>query len=394
MFMPRRFSFWAPLAAIFIGFLVYLYMRPVPVIKPVNDIISVPKTQPAALVWPANGQSAIGAKDYGVLASHNSQAPTVIGSTAKIITAMAVLEKKPLSPGEQGPSITITQPDVDSFNYYYQQNGSVTPVKAGETVSELQALQMLLLPSSNNMADTLARWAFGSTDSYLNYANNMTKRLGMKNTKVADTNGFFDTTTSSAEDLVKIGLEAIKNPALDNVVSQRSADVPVAGTINNVNILLGQDGVFGIKTGHTDKAGGCYLFAAKRQVLGHEITEVGALLNADSLSSALNSAPPLITSADKAFQNVTVIHKGQVLGSYNAPWGNSSDIISAKDIALPVFKGMPIIITGHPHGVSAIVKKGSQVGTVTAKSGQLAVSAPLVTNKDIPKPGIRWRIVR
>jgi D-alanyl-D-alanine carboxypeptidase (penicillin-binding protein 5/6) len=44
-------------------------------------------------------------------------------------------------------------------------------VQLGEELSEYQALQALLLPSANNIAETLARWAFGSIDAYNAYAN-------------------------------------------------------------------------------------------------------------------------------------------------------------------------------------------------------------------------------
>ena len=38
-------------------------------------------------------------------------------------------------------------------------------VAAGEQISQYQALQAMLIPSANNVADSLARWAFGSPAS-------------------------------------------------------------------------------------------------------------------------------------------------------------------------------------------------------------------------------------
>ena len=35
-------------------------------------------------------------------------------------------------------------------------------VQNGEKISQYQALQAMLLPSGNNMADSMARWAFGA----------------------------------------------------------------------------------------------------------------------------------------------------------------------------------------------------------------------------------------
>src|SRR5487761_1565433 len=103
----------------------YLYLRPVPVISPVSQIASVPKTQAIALPWPAAGQAALGAQGYGLLASHNTAAPVPIASIAKVITALAVLKQKPLATGSQGPTITLDSTDVGFFNYYYLKDGSV-----------------------------------------------------------------------------------------------------------------------------------------------------------------------------------------------------------------------------------------------------------------------------
>jgi D-alanyl-D-alanine carboxypeptidase (penicillin-binding protein 5/6) len=99
----------------------------------------------------------------------------------------------------------------------------VVKVAAGEQISEYQALQAMLLPSANNMADSLARWAFGSPADYVTYANGIIKKMGLSHTVVGNTNGFDDTTTSTADDLVMIGLQAMRNPVIADIVSQSTA---------------------------------------------------------------------------------------------------------------------------------------------------------------------------
>src|SRR6266404_863586 len=200
-----------PLLIILLAFGVYQYLRPVPSVTPVSQIATVPQTKAINLPWPGSGQEAIGAHGYGVLASHNTDTPVPIASIAKIITALAVLKQKPLTPGSQGPTITLNGTDVDLFNYYYSKNGSVAQVTNGEQISEFQALETMLLPSANNMADSLARWAFVSVNAYITYANQMVKTMGLNHTTVGDANGFTDTTTSTADDLVKLGIAALDN---------------------------------------------------------------------------------------------------------------------------------------------------------------------------------------
>jgi D-alanyl-D-alanine carboxypeptidase (penicillin-binding protein 5/6) len=372
----------------------YLYLRPLPQVQPTNQTPAPSKAQVVTLPWPKAGQAALGAAGYGVLATHNTGAAVPIGSTAKIITALALLKQKPLAAGSQGPSLTLNSDDVALFNSYYSQGGSVTQVSAGEQITELQAMQSMLLPSSNNMADSLAKWAFGSVSAYTTYANRMVKNLGMKHTTVGDTNGFSDNTISSADDMVKLGLAAMKEPAITRVVSQTAADVPAAGTIKNLNILLGQDGIYGIKTGFTEKAGGCYLFAAQHTVDGQKVSYVGAVLNQPNLGEALNDAVPILDAADSGFTQVTPIHKGQLVAIYKAPWGVNARLVSSKDISVIRWKGQEIRIASQLDSISAPAKAGDSTGEINVISGERTSSARSVLATDLSGPSLGWRLFR
>ena len=370
-----------------------LYERPVPAVTAAPASLTPPTAgPPVALPWPAVGQAALGAKGYGLLDGTGAQTSVPIASTAKIITAIAVLQKKPIAPDSQGPLITLTQSDVDLFNKYYLNDGSVAQVQAGEQISEYQALQALLLPSANNLADTLANWAFGSVDAYVAYANQMVKTMGLTHTTVGDATGFNDNTYSTAADMVQLGLAAVNNPTIADIAAQPSATLPVAGTVQNLNFLLGQDGVVGLKTGNTDKAGGCYLFAANRQVLGHKVTLVGSILGDSSLTDAIHQADSIIKASDAGFQRVTVINKGQKLGSYHAPWGALTPIESSNKIGLLVWKGQAVKISATDQPQQAPASAGSRVGTVTVTSGQQSASGPLVLSNNLPDPSWTWRL--
>ena len=192
-------------------------------------------------------------------------------STIKIITALAILDKKPLQTGQQGPYITLGTSDVAIYQDYLRRGGSVAKVAAGEKISQYQALQAMLLPSANNIADSLVIWAFGSQKAYLSYAADFVASIGLKNTHLADASGFSPNSTSTAEDLVTAGLKAMRNPVIAEIVAQKQAKIPIAGVIQNVNWLLGKDGIIGIKTGHTDEAGGCYLFASRMIIAGKRV---------------------------------------------------------------------------------------------------------------------------
>jgi D-alanyl-D-alanine carboxypeptidase (penicillin-binding protein 5/6) len=371
-----------------------VYLRPVPSISPKGLTPVVKTAATGQLPWPSYGQAALGAQDYGVLENHGTQTAVPMASVAKVVTALAVLEQKPLKKvGETGPTITLNSSDIDAFNSYYSQGGSVIAVSNGEQISEYQALQGLLLPSANNMATTLTNWAFGSNDAYLKYANDYVKKLGLKQTTVADASGFSPQTVSSAQDLVLLGEEALRNPVLAQIVSQNQATLPVAGTVKSTNWLLGVEGVRGIKTGNTDQAGGCYLFAADRTVFGQKITVVGAVMGAPDLNSAIASAKSLVIASDGGFKQVE-LPASKVVGTYKLPWGGSVNAVTANKISLLNWQDKGIVSGVNLDSVNAGDKKGKVVGSWDIRSKGQTKSVPIVLSADIPSPSVGWRLFR
>jgi len=253
------------------------------------------------LPWPAYGQAAYGVPEIDQFeTSQESKEPVPIASLAKVITALAILEEKPLKPTEQGPLLTITERDSALFNEYLSKNGVVVPVEVGESISQYKALQATLLVSANNMSDSLAIWAFGSMENYIDYANKMLTKKGLQNTTVADASGFSPNTVSTPEDMTKIGYLYMKNPVLREIALQEQAEIPVAGIIKNANSFANENGIVGIKIGNTDEAGRTYMAAKIRP--GNNSPEeisIAVVLGADNLAIAAKDAVAVLKAGAK-----------------------------------------------------------------------------------------------
>lgn len=261
----------------------------------IPPVVSQPRiTTP--LPWPSYGQAAYGVIDDGVLASSSEkEEPVAVASLAKTITALAVLKQKPLAPGEQGPMITLTEADEALYREYVAKSGTVVPVKAGVQISQYQALQAMLMPSANNISDTLVRWAFGSVEEYNKYANEMLREYGISQTTIADASGYSSETKSTASDMVKIGLLYMQNPILQEIALQPKATIPFAGVIYNNNATHNEDGVVGIKIGFTEEAGKTFMVADIKAANKDEISVV-AILGAKSMTTAIQDAERLLKS--------------------------------------------------------------------------------------------------
>jgi serine-type D-Ala-D-Ala carboxypeptidase (penicillin-binding protein 5/6) len=257
-----------------------------------------PRGEPLpSTVWPAFGQAAFVERGQSLVQASPNQHAAPIASVAKVMTAYLVLRDHPLARGEDGPTITLTDDDVVDTERRRGQQESVVPIVAGEQLTELQALQALLLPSANNIAAVLARWDAGSVDRFVVGMNATARSLGMTHTRYTDPSGYDEATVSTAADQVRIVNRAMRLPAFPSIVATRSATLPIAGTVYNTDTLLGHDGFVGVKTGSDDAAGGCFAFRAIRWIDGRRTMITGVVLGQpgdDQIGAALSAAAAMV----------------------------------------------------------------------------------------------------
>jgi serine-type D-Ala-D-Ala carboxypeptidase (penicillin-binding protein 5/6) len=252
---------------------------------------------PPSTVWPAQGQAAFVQTGQSQVQAGPNQHAAPIASLAKVMTAYLVLRDHPLRLGQAGPTITLTDADVADTDRRRGQQESVVSIAAGEQLTELQALQALLVPSANNIAAVLARWDAGSADRFAARMNAAARLLGMTRTRYTDPSGYDDATVSTAADQVRIIDRAMRLPVFASIVATSTATLPVAGTVHNTNTLLGHNGFVGVKTGSTVAAGGCFAFRVIRWIDGKRTTITGVVLGQsghDEVAAALAAADAMV----------------------------------------------------------------------------------------------------
>ncbi len=374
------------------GFVAVAFAKPLPAVVAQQIPLSAAMDEAPTLSWPNSGQAAIGAVGYGVLGESGAQSISPTASVAKIMTAYAVLQKKPLKIGEQGPTLTLDQTDIDAYNRYVAQDGSVVAVNYGEQISEYQALQAMLLPSANNIAYSLSRWAFGSEDAYVQQANQLAQSLHMTQTKIKDASGFAPGTTSTPHDLVLLAEAAMQQPVIASVVAQTSAVIPVVGEIRNTNWLLSQNGINGIKTGNTTEAGGCFLFSSTQTYPnGQKITLIGAVMGATDLNKAMRDSATLLRSAVPGFREVTLVKKDAPAGTYSTQWGSKAVAIASDEVKMLVWTAKLPIARVSLNEINAPMPKGAVVGNIVIKNFGSEKNVPLKLNAALSPPALSWR---
>lgn len=249
--------------------------------------------------WPGYGSSAYAVPKTKLFAMSDDADSVPIASLTKVITALAVLDKQPLEPGEQGPMITFTEEDVELYYEYANKGGVVAPVEVGAQISLHQALQASMMMSANNMTDTMVNSVFGSMDEYLAYANNMLRDMELHETAVADASGFSPNSVSTAKNMTILGHKYMQNPVLREIALQEEAVIPVAGVIQNYNSFANEDSTIGIKIGWTDEAKRTYMAADIDYDNGSiEGISIAVVLGAEDFGSAARDALAILRAGN------------------------------------------------------------------------------------------------
>lgn len=194
-----------------------------------------------------------------------------VASLVKIMTAYVVL-----SEGRLTDTITITETDVK----YAARGGAATAgLRKGERFTTRDLLYALMLPSGADAANALARHYGPGKPAFIAKMNRTARALGLTDTRYTNADGMPTPAGgySTAVDQARLAQLALRSSVFTTVVGSKAHKVTKtkvhrAHTWRNTNKLLTRaDDVLGVKTGYTDAAGYCLLFAAERnglQVVG------------------------------------------------------------------------------------------------------------------------------
>jgi D-alanyl-D-alanine carboxypeptidase (penicillin-binding protein 5/6) len=351
--------------------------------------VAVGGDAPAPVTLPPGGsllvEAAAGAAAPVPLAAMDADVVRPIGSVAKTMTALAVLDAHPLAAGDDGPVLTMTAADVALFREALAVDGSSLPVTAGERITERQLLLGLMLPSANNLAETLGRWVSGGHDAFVARLNALARALGMDGTHFDDPSGFSTRTVSTAADLVRLGRAALGVPALARIVATTEAPFADGTTLYNLDTLLTSvPGWLGVKTGETPSAGGCLLFAARRSVgdAAEPVTVVGAVLAQPHLAEALSAARSAVESSYAGYRAVRLAALDPALrGRITAPWGDTAGVLLAPGDGdtLALRPGTTVALVPVALPLSDRIAAGETVVRLEARSGTAVLA--------------RWRVM-
>ncbi|WP_242614248.1 D-alanyl-D-alanine carboxypeptidase family protein [Actinomadura roseirufa] len=378
-----------------VGAVVAQFVRPVP--DPAVKLTigtSAHKFPGAAptLPWPAQGQSVVTVDGLGTMGASGGSAPTPTASVAKVMTAYVYLRDHPLRAGEPGPVLTVSPQAAAQIPARRKRGESLLGVTAGQRLPQRKFLEALMIISANDVAHELARWDVGNEPAFVAKMNATARSLGMTNTTYTDPSGYDSGTVSTAADQVKLLRAAMDVPAFAEIVNNR-AYVPEGGGAARPggNILLGQYGVVGGKTGYTDAAGGNFVFAARKRVAGVPTLIVGAVMGQRSTSAmaAVTAGGQLVAAAESSLTAVTLARAGARVGRVDDGLGGGAPLRAASNVTVVGWPGLtvPVGVEGDPPRTGG---RGDRAGAVTTGAGKV----PLELDGTLGGPSPLKRLTR
>ncbi|QAY73832.1 hypothetical protein ET445_11230 [Agromyces protaetiae] len=377
---------------------------PAMLLGPLPAVTVVPAAAAAAdvpaatsITLPDVGASATVALDEtgaaSTVATAGDTAVVPIGGAAKLVTVLATLDGMPLGADSAGPDIKIGPEDYTDFLRYQSEGSRTLQVSPGDTWSERDVVRAVLLASSNNHADTLARWAFGSPEQYVTAANEWLAANGFTQTRVADATGLSGDDVGTAEEVAKLGALVVAHPVLASILAGEGPTGVGVREIPDVVSYEGGPGVRALVRSFTDQAAISFVFASTvpgsaGAAAARFVTAMVLIPDYDTLEPAVAA---VVASSGTTAVTVDVIAAGTSFGAVRSAWGDRADLVASATRSGNGWSAA----TGEPAlEVEAFTtaKAGQSVGTVTVETPDGALTSPLELSASIDDPGPLWRL--
>ncbi|MFE5731446.1 D-alanyl-D-alanine carboxypeptidase [Streptomyces sp. NPDC056528] len=400
----RRVRIWTPLVLLLlIVFAIAQMVRPLP--APALKLSAAPtftfEGGELKMPWPGEGQGAVEVEGVGSMGAYGPQKPAPIASVTKTMTAYVILRDHPLKGKQNGPEIAIDKKAADQGKAAHE---SKAPVQEGQTFSQKELLQLLMIPSANNVARLLARWDAGSEAAFVEKMNAAAKELGMTQSTYTDPSGLLDSTVSTPKDQLKLAKAVMQYEVFRDIVNLPEVTIDgIPGTIYNNNSILLKPGVSGIKTGSSTPAGGNLLWSANtivdgqnRRILGIVMGAKNARILDDKLKLSIDYSYELIKQAQEDVTSAAVVRKGQVLGYVDDGLGGKTPVVATKELKAVGWPGLKVTLdlTDGGKTVPHSGRAGDVVGQVSIGTGAGRVSSPVALRADLAEPGFDKKLTR
>ncbi len=249
--------------------------------------------------------------------------------------------------------------------------GSQIFLETGSNVSVKEILKGITIASANDAVVAMAEYIGGTEDEFVKMMNKKAKELGLKNTEFKNCHGLDeDNHYSSAKDMAIIAKELIKHEDILNYSKIyedyfTKPDGNKIWLVNTNKLVRFYDGVDGLKTGYTSKAGYCLTATAKK----NNLRVISVVMGSDTSANRNSDTTNLLNYAFSNYKVDTLISKNKNLGKVKINRGKKEygNLVLKNDATILLKnseKSKKYTYKIKKNNITAPIKKGEKVATL------------------------------
>lgn len=303
-----------------------------------------------------------------VLYEKNADEQRPIASITKVMTLLLTFEA--LEAGK------ISLEDIVPVSEHaYSMGGSQIWLEPGEQMTLNDMLKAICVSSANDAAVAVAEFVGGSEPAFVQMMNEKAAQLGMTSTHFENACGLDqEGHLSSARDVAVMSREMLLHHTEVRDYCSIWTDTLRDGATQLVNtnkLLKSYNGITGLKTGTTSKAGVCISASAERDGL----RLIAVVLGSASGKERFEAATALLDYGFANYENVTAELPSDAPQTIPVARGTMDAVTLQYDAPqtclMPKGQGESLHITVElPQALEAPVTAGTQVGTVRLLNGE------------------------
>lgn len=296
-----------------------------------------------------------------ILYGKNADEKLPMASITKVMTMLLVIEAL-----EEG-KITIND-TVPVSAHAFSMGGSQIWLEPGEIFTVDEMMKAVAVSSANDAAVALAEYVGGSEEAFCDMMNRRAGELGMTNTHFVNACGLdAEGHYSTARDIAVMAKELMKHNMIYDYTTIWMDYLRGGRTqlVNTNKLLRSYNGITGLKTGTTSRAGVCICATARRE----NMSLIAVVLGADSSRERFSAARKLL---DFGFANFETRQFPQFTIPQEIPVRLGVKKTVRTECRIPTellfAKGATSRLTCEtdlPESITAPMYKGMKIGTLT-----------------------------
>lgn len=315
-----------------------------------------------------------------VLMKMNENEKIYPASVTKIMSMLLVTE------AIDSNTIRLTD-EVPASTNASKKGGSQIWLKEGETMTVDELLKATAVYSANDACTALGEYIAGSDEGFVMMMNERAGELGMKNTHFDNCTGLDDTSQThltTAYDIALMSRELMKHQFIQQYTKIWMDSLRGGKTelVNTNKLIRFYEGVTGLKTGTTSKAGCCISATATR----NGTSLIAVVMGADNSKDRFEGAKAMLNWGFANYETVTPQIDKSLITDVNIIMGEERTLTPqiSGDSKFLIPKGKAKNLTQEidlAAAVEAPVESNQTLGTVTVKLdgqklGEYKLTAP------------------